>query len=143
MSAKVSSAQHVAHLFFQVARDMRDYMSPQELALSPPHFHVLDLIMNDAQMNGKRIAAEFSITPASASAMLKRLEADGYIERERAAHDRRSFSLQVTVAGTAAMAMTIEQMNQKLAPYFDTLSADERNRLVTIFQKLIDQQTQE
>ncbi len=139
MLAEQTSAQTVAQLFFQVARRMQDFMSPEDLALSPVHLGVLDKIMSEPRTNGKEIAAHYSITPASASAILKRLETEGHIVRERADYDRRSFSWQVTEAGHNAMCATVQQMNVNLAPFFDTLTDHQRKELVGIFQKLIEQ----
>ncbi|MBI5160710.1 MAG: MarR family transcriptional regulator [Micrococcales bacterium] len=59
--------------------------------------HLLDAEGRDERITARQLAATVGISPAGATFLIDRLERDGYVRRERQAHDRRAVRIVSTV----------------------------------------------
>ncbi|MCU1421291.1 MAG: MarR family transcriptional regulator [Microbacteriaceae bacterium] len=71
------------------------------LGLTHPQYLVMLSLWERSPRSAADIGRAISLEPATLSPLLKRLEASGYITRERSAVDERALEVRLTDAGTA------------------------------------------
>lgn len=84
------------------------------------------------------LATKMNVTPATISAMLKRMERDDMIERRRSQEDQRVTHVYLTDRGqqqSDIVEVIFDEMNQK---GFGNFTDEELKQAKNIFQKLID-----
>lgn len=84
----------------------------------------------------RELADSFSITPPSATILVRGLEKAGYVERTSDAHDRRIVRLKLTPAGRKALQAGSAQIRHHLREIFSRLSPHDRTTLEHIFANL-------
>lgn len=73
----------------------------EPLGLTHPQYLVMLALWERAPRTLGDLADALALEPATVSPLLKRLEADGLIERRRSAHDERRLDVALTPAGQA------------------------------------------
>ena len=71
------------------------------LGLTHPQYLVMLSLWERSPRSAAEIGRAISLEPATLSPLLKRLEASGYITRERSTVDERALEVRLTEAGTA------------------------------------------
>jgi DNA-binding MarR family transcriptional regulator len=81
----------------------------EPLGLTHPQYLVMLALWQESPRSVKNLSAALSLEPATLSPLLKRLEAAGYVARERSSSDERMLDLTLTPAGVALrdVALTI------------------------------------
>ncbi|MCU1478285.1 MAG: MarR family transcriptional regulator [Subtercola sp.] len=81
----------------------------EPLGLTHPQYLVMLALWQESPRSVKNLSAALSLEPATLSPLLKRLEAAGYVTRERSSSDERMLDLTLTPAGRALreVALTI------------------------------------
>ena len=77
------------------------------LGLTHPQYLVMLSLWERSPRSAADIGRAISLEPATLSPLLKRLEASGYITRERSTVDERALEVRLTEAGTALRARAL------------------------------------
>jgi DNA-binding MarR family transcriptional regulator len=94
-----------------------------------PQFRVLALVASSSE-RASRIAEQAAVSRPSLTGLLDGLETRGWVRRVDVTGDRRGVRLEVTPAGTAALAEAEQAMAGALADVLDAVPAAERHRTV-------------
>jgi DNA-binding MarR family transcriptional regulator len=73
----------------------------QPLKLTHPQYLVMLALWESSPRTVRDIGQALSLDPATLSPLLKRLEASGYLSRERSTDDERALAVELTPAGRA------------------------------------------
>jgi DNA-binding MarR family transcriptional regulator len=76
----------------------------EPLNLTHPQYLVMLALWQHTQLSLKQLAELLGLEPATVSPLAKRLEALGYLQRERETGDERTLSISLTAAGRALRA---------------------------------------
>ena len=95
------------------------------------------LAMKDG-MSQKDLAFILGIRPQSLGELLGKLEADGYVTRERSEADRRAVKVSLTDAGREKAAKIDARRNRDASEMFAKLTDDEKAQLCALLAKLQD-----
>ena len=99
---------------------------------------VLAFLMEQPEnVRQKDIARRIRVTPSTLSAMLDRLESDGYLTRGQDAQDKRVLVLTLTPAGRQRAQEVIEEHRQKFRRAFGNLTENEKKTLICLLEKLV------
>lgn len=71
----------------------------EPVGLTHPQYLVMLALWQDAPLTVKRLSELLQLDPGTLSPLLKRLEAAGYVRRERDPHDERALAVTLTDAG--------------------------------------------
>ncbi len=104
--ALVTAARNVVAIY-------RPILEP--LGLTHPQYLVMLALWDASPRSLRELAAALAMEPATASPLVKRLEADGLIERRRSASDERRLDIALTPKGTALRARALDVPRQVMA----------------------------
>ncbi|RKN14689.1 MarR family transcriptional regulator [Micromonospora musae] len=76
----------------------------EPMGLTHPQYLVMLALWQRAPLSVRELSRLLQLDPGTLSPLLKRLEATGYVRRERAAGDERSLAVTLTAAGAALRA---------------------------------------
>ncbi|MER7440218.1 MarR family winged helix-turn-helix transcriptional regulator [Micromonospora avicenniae] len=76
----------------------------EPMGLTHPQYLVMLALWQYAPLSVRELSRLLQLDPGTLSPLLKRLEATGYVHRERAAADERSLAVTLTAAGEALRA---------------------------------------
>ncbi len=110
--------------------------------LTGAQFHTLVRIP-DQGIPVTRLAARSWADPGNASGVVDRLERDGLVERQPAAHDRRVVLVHVTPAGRALMDRLWPQYVDGIHRIMEPLSAEDRERLNELLDRLAGRENED
>lgn len=136
-------AQHAAHY---IAADINDKLIMNVRDLS----HILRLlyegkgsqkriliILNEVGRITQRELTEWlGIRPGSASEVIAKLETSGYIMRSSSDADRRTVDIALTEEGKKLAMEAVEQRKRRHEEMFSCLSADEKEELLALLEKV-------
>jgi len=108
-----------------------------KIPLSQVQFIALEYIHNNGSIPMKALAEHLSITPASTSTMVKKLEAMGYITRTPDEYDGRVSRLSLCQEGIEIYKACYIEAGQIVEFFLNRLEEDEREQLVNILQKML------
>lgn len=74
----------------------------EPMGLTHPQYLVMLALWEQAPLKVAELAQRLSLEPATLSPLLKRLEANGMITRDRDPHDERALAVSLTPKGTSA-----------------------------------------
>lgn len=104
--ALVTAARNVVAIY-------RPILEP--LGLTHPQYLVMLALWEQSPRSLRDLATALAMDPATASPLVKRLEADGLIERGRSASDERRLDIALTPRGAALRARAIDVPRQVMA----------------------------
>jgi DNA-binding MarR family transcriptional regulator len=104
--ALVTAARNVVAIY-------RPILEP--LGLTHPQYLVMLALWERAPRPLNDLAADLALEPATASPLVKRLEADGLVERRRSAQDERRLDITLTDAGRALRERALDVPRQVMA----------------------------
>ena len=113
-----------------------------EAGLTGAQFHTLVRIP-DQGIPVTRLAARSWADPGNASGVVDRLERDGLVERQPAAHDRRVVLVHVTPAGRALMDRLWPQYVDGIHRIMEPLCAEDRERLNELLDRLAGRENED
>jgi MarR family transcriptional regulator, organic hydroperoxide resistance regulator len=110
----------------------------QELGLAPGQQFVLMLLWNESPQAQADLTRQLMVEPPTTAKMLARLEAVGFISRERSASDRRVVLVSLTDAGRALQApvTAIWQRLEELTT--NSLTPEEQDQLRGLLARVAD-----
>lgn len=104
--ALVTAARNVVAIY-------RPILEP--LGLTHPQYLVMLALWERAPRTLNDLAADLALEPATASPLVKRLEVDGLIARQRSAEDERRLEITLTAAGSALRERALDVPHQVMA----------------------------
>ena len=104
--ALVTAARNVVAIY-------RPILEP--LGLTHPQYLVMLALWERDPRTLNDLAAELALEPATASPLVKRLEAEGLIARQRSSEDERRLDITLTVAGRALRERALDVPRQVMA----------------------------
>ncbi|AMG84833.1 MULTISPECIES: MarR family winged helix-turn-helix transcriptional regulator [Microbacterium] len=104
--AVVTAARNVVAIY-------RPILEP--LGLTHPQYLVMLALWERSPRTLNDLAADLALEPATASPLVKRLEADGLVTRQRSSEDERRLEITLTDAGAALRARAVDVPRQVMA----------------------------
>lgn len=104
--ALVTAARNVVAIYRPILEPLR---------LTHPQYLVMLALWERAPRPLNDLAADLAMEPATASPLVKRLEADGLVERQRSAQDERRLDIMLTAAGRALRERALDVPRQVMA----------------------------
>ena len=108
-----------------------------ELELSPARITALSVIAGEPGIGQAALARRLDVAGPSAMKLVDALEGAGLVRRLEVADDRRRNSLALTAAGRAVLRTLRRRHTDYEARLASPLTADEREQLMTLLQKLL------
>ncbi|MFP4376261.1 MAG: MarR family winged helix-turn-helix transcriptional regulator [Spirochaetales bacterium] len=136
MVGKNKTPQMVLSALRQIIRamDIRSRYLAKTVGLTVPQLVVLRAIDEYDQIPIGRIADEVSLSQATVTNIVDRLEQRGLLRRERGGTDRRKVWLQVTTEGSALLAKSPDILDKEFVDAFEKLQPWEQSQILASFQ---------
>lgn len=109
----------------------------QRLGLSSAQFTCLQVIAERDQVTQVELAHRAAVSPSTAVGLLDRLEARGFVRRERDAEDRRRIHLHATDAGREAVRQVPEDPQQRVGRAISLLPGPEQEAAAAALSHLV------
>jgi len=104
--------------------------------LTGPQLLVMQVIAQHASLSAGTVAREVSLSQATVTSILDRLERKGYLQRVRSQEDRRRVELTLTVEGARVLAAAPTLMQESFISRFSELSEWEQNLILSSLQRV-------
>lgn len=109
-----------------------------ERGLTTPQLLCLQNLQEHGAMTSGMLAQVVSLSPATVTGILDRLELRGLVTRERRPEDKRHVLVTVTEAGAAAADAAPSRLAQRFAEALSHLPKDDRGEVLRVIQYLAD-----
>lgn len=110
--------------------DRRSRRLLRELGLSSTQAGVLRALSDGRAQSAGELARALSLTGATLTGVLDRLEARAWIERLRSSADKRRMEVRILPAGLAKLTETAEKFQDPLTKGFSELSESEQEQIL-------------
>lgn len=118
------------------ATDLHSKRMIKECGLTTAQIMVLRAIETLGDVTVKRVSNSVSLSPATVTTILNRLEDRGFIKRIRCREDRRIVNATLTDVGRKALKTAPRLLHDKFIQRFDSLSEWEQTQLVSVLQHI-------
>ncbi|OXR48191.1 MarR family transcriptional regulator [Pusillimonas sp. T2] len=106
----------------------------KKVHLRPVEFTVLAVIVDNPDINQKRLGEAINVSPPNLATLLDRMQADGLLTRQRNPNDKRSQILALTLQGQQRYEKARAGIADLDRPA--SLSSDEHDQLIYLLQKV-------
>ena len=132
-------AQHISDLLFQLKRKLKQCTKgiPFKYELSASQLEVLWYVGMHAPTSMDSIAHYLNIKPPSVTALVDRMEKDGYVLREQATTDRRITNVILSPRMRKEFASFTRQKEATFNKLMDRLSDHDKQELIRILTLLL------
>lgn len=135
-SAAFSASFNLFRLSSRLLQDLESTVHrPRGLSLAG--FRVLFTTWIHDQLEPRELARLSGVSRAAVSGVLKTLERDGLVERNREQADRRLVTVRVTEDGEALLRETYAAQNRREVEHFASLRPEQVEQLHSLMQKLL------
>ncbi|WP_342562093.1 MarR family transcriptional regulator [Paenibacillus sp. FSL R7-0345] len=124
-------------LFKTFLKGLGQQWTKQGFPINQTQFKALQTLSKEGPMMVSQLAAALDLTPAAVTGITDQLLTEGYIQKERAAGDRRAVKITLTAEGTDLIAKTQKQLGEVMHSYFSILPEEDMEHLRRIFGVLI------
>lgn len=133
-----ASAVHLWLVFWKAFRAVQAhaYRSITSKPIGPSDFGVLEVLLHKGPLPVNAIGRKVQLTSGSITTAVDRLEAQGLVERQAHATDRRTRVVSLTTAGQALIRGLFAEHARDMQGATAALSASERATLVRLLKKL-------
>lgn len=137
VSVKLPSPTH-ATIFLRLGRAYHAAAEAfeKQSGMSAARWRLLVLIEGAGSCTQRYLVQQIRVDPASITRQLKRLEAEGYIERESDAHDNRYTRVRLSQAGAAHMASLMPARNAFIGRLLEGIAPQDRDALVGMLDRI-------
>lgn len=97
---------------------------------------VLFFLRERGPMTQREILEEMGVRAGSLSELLSKLEAKGYVKKERSETDKRNYNVSITDSGLLALEEMHVKHQAAMSDLLSDLSLEERNQLAALLKKL-------
>lgn len=118
----------------QIVRAIDQYSNKlgKEFGLTTPQLLVLQTVADTTEQPIRAISAEVSLSQATVTSIVDRLERRGLLERQRSGTDRRKVFLVITEAGSNLLAKAPKPLQENFLHRFECLREWEQQQLVFV-----------
>ena len=127
----VRGLRHIAHLLYIHSR-----LLVRRCGLTVPQFLVLDALVRGGEQSAGSLARSVSLSPATISGILNRLEERGLVERTRSRADRRWVLIRPTDETRRVLTPELSLLSEEYAGRLGSLNAAEREALLDAIDKV-------
>lgn len=99
---------------------------------------LMGMIARQGEINQKDLLDLLDIRPSSLSEMLGKLEAEGYILRQKDEADKRSVIISITESGRHIVSQTMQARREYVDHLFAPLSVEEQEHMIALLEKLAE-----
>jgi DNA-binding MarR family transcriptional regulator len=117
--------------------DLHSRFLVREVGLTGPQLIILQTVGQFGELTVGEIAKSISLSQATVTGILERLEVRGYIIRQRDRIDRRRVIVSITPAGDALIAQSPPLMQQDFIDQFTRLQEWEQTMILAGLQRLV------
>lgn len=118
------------------AIDLHSRRLERESGLTGPQLLVLKQIQSTSDITAGVIARKVSLSQATVTAIIDRLERKGILQRERSADDKRKVLLSLTEAGHQALEQAPALMQESFISAFNRLQVSEQSLILSSLQQV-------
>lgn len=118
------------------AIDLHSKKLERESGLTGPQLLVMQLVGTYGEVTSGIVAREVSLSQATVTTILDRLERKGLLKRERSAHDKRKVLVSLTEAGGAALEAAPTLMQESFIRAFNQLEDWEQTLILSSLQRI-------
>jgi DNA-binding MarR family transcriptional regulator len=120
------------------AIDLHSKHIERESGLTGPQLLIIKLIGTYDEVTSGVIAREASLSQATVTSILDRLERKGLLVRERSTHDKRKVMVSLTAEGKAALATAPTLLQESFIRTFSQLENWEQSLVLSSLQRVAD-----
>jgi DNA-binding MarR family transcriptional regulator len=120
------------------AIDLHSKKLERESGLTGPQLLVMQLIGNHGEITSGAIAREVSLSQATVTSILDRLERKGMLKRERSTTDKRKVMVSLTEQGSKALEKSPTLMQESFIRSFNQLEDWEQSLILSSLQRVSD-----
>lgn len=120
------------------ATDLHSKRVRQESGLTVPQVVLLQAIRVLGEVSGRQLAEEVSLSQATVSTILDRLEGRGYVERYRSPHDRRVVHVKLTALGQETLERAPPLLHVRFVEALERLPAKERKVILQSLERVAE-----
>ncbi len=117
------------------ATDIYSQKLRKTVGLTTPQLLLLRAVAQSADATGGRIARELSLSQATVTTLIDRLEGGGFLVRARDESDRRRVYLQLTDAGREVLSRAPDLLQDQFVRRFEALAEWERSLITAALQR--------
>ena len=118
------------------AIDLYSKKLSRESGLTSPQLIVLQEVSACDGIMVKQVAENINLSSATVTSILDRLEAKGYVARERSIEDKRKVTLRLTDEGKAIIAKAPKPLQEHFIARFEKLDEWEQSMLLSTMQRI-------
>lgn len=118
------------------ATDMQSKRMEKSCGLTIPQVMVLRAIEDLGDVTVKRISGEVSLSQATVTTILNRLEGRGLVARERGERDKRVVITRLTALGESTLETAPLLLHEKFMERFDALETWEQTQMLAALQHI-------
>ena len=134
-----SLADHILIALRRIIRaiDLHSRRLAQRDGLTVPQLVVLQELRQNGEMPGSRLAKAVSLSQATMTGILSRLEGRGLISRRRSRSDRRRVPVRLTDAGIALVDSAPPLLQESFCAELEKLAEWEQTQILSNLQRLV------
>jgi DNA-binding MarR family transcriptional regulator len=118
------------------ATDMYARDLAREAGLTAVQLRVLQIVAEKGRATPTELSSRMSVTMATVSSLIKKLEAKGLLTRRRSTTDRRQTDLEITSAGLTKVQAAPDALQQKYVKQFEGLEEWEQAMIVAVLERV-------
>ena len=120
------------------AIDLHSKRLERESGLTGPQLLLMQCIYINGEITAGVIAREISLSQATVTTIIDRLESKGLLKRERNQEDKRKVMISLTDEGKVALEKAPTLMQESFISRFDHLEEREQNLILSSLQRVAD-----
>lgn len=118
------------------ATDLHSRQLVKSAGLTAPQLLVLQSVRQRGEASSSQLAADISVSLATVTTIVDRLEAKGLVHRERSVQDKRKVRVTLTPAGEQALAGSPQPLQASFTRQFQALQDWEQAQLIASLQRI-------
>ncbi len=127
----IRGLRHIAHLLYSHSR-----LLVRRCGLTVPQFLVLDAVVRGGEQSAGALARSVSLSPATISGILNRLEERGLVERTRSPRDRRWVLIRATAEARRILTPELSLLSEEFVGRLGGLRSAERQGILDAIDKV-------
>ena len=120
------------------ATDLQSKRMVKACGLTIPQIVVLRAIADLGDVTVRRVSEHVSLSQATVTTILNRLESRALVTRVRSESDKRVVNARLTLAGVAVLDSSPTPLHEKFIESFDALKAEEQREILAALQRVAE-----
>jgi DNA-binding MarR family transcriptional regulator len=117
------------------ATDIYSQKLRKTVGLTTPQLLVLRAVAHADDVTASRVARDLSLSQATVTTLVDRLESGGFVTRARSEEDRRRVFVRLTTAGREALSLAPDLLQDRFVRRFERLEEWERSMITAALQR--------